>query len=65
MERKRHSGVLTGAGASTDSGLYDFTGVGGEYAKASVKHILSRDFMSENPAIFNQYCRDRLYAPFA
>lgn len=56
---------LTGAGASTESGLNDFTGAGGVYEKASVKRILTRDFMLENPVIFNEYCRNRLYAPFA
>lgn len=56
--------VITGAGASTESGVPDFTGEGGIYGGASVKKILSRDFMLANPQLFNQYCRERLFSPF-
>jgi len=56
---------LTGAGVSTESGLYDFTGVGATYEGASVNELLSREFMLENPEVFNEYCRKRLYVPFA
>lgn len=56
---------LTGAGASTESGLLDFTGVGSLYGGAPVTTLLSRDFMLENPALFNEYCRERLYSPYS
>lgn len=56
---------ITGAGASTESGLTDFTGDGATFGGAPVRQLLSREFMLENPDLFNEYCRTRLYSPFA
>ncbi|GHU92615.1 NAD-dependent protein deacetylase [Clostridia bacterium] len=56
---------LTGAGVSTESGLRDFTGANGRYAEHSTQEILSHDFMLANPSLFQQFCRERLYAPNA
>ena len=57
--------VLTGAGASTESGLLDFTGEGSEYGGASARELLTREFMLRDPGVFQEYCRNRLYSGFA
>lgn len=58
--RARHAVVLTGAGASTDSGLPDFRSRGGIWAGIDPLKLASVSALHQSPVEFFQFYRHRL-----
>lgn len=60
LKRARHAVVLTGAGASTDSGLPDFRSKSGIWAGVDPMKLASITALRRNPVEFFQFYRQRL-----
>ena len=52
LEKAKKMTVLTGAGASTESGIPDFRSANGLYADANVEMYLSRGYYNRSPKEF-------------
>ncbi|WP_338259838.1 Sir2 family NAD-dependent protein deacetylase, partial [Bacillus anthracis] len=58
LEKAKKITVLTGAGASTESGIPDFRSANGLYADANVEMYLSRGYYNRSPKEFWKHYKE-------